>query len=79
MVVMNQVEEIFCDECSWQFKTNRWNCTDVTPPIYSHTGLQGKTLGKALLYARMAEQHSDVLRTAVIRKNARESKYSKRF
>lgn len=41
MVVMNEVMEIFRDECSWQFKTSRWNCTGITPPVYVNTELEG--------------------------------------
>ena len=45
MVVMNEVREIFENECSWQFKTSRWNCSGVEPPIYS-SELRG-TVGKS--------------------------------
>ena len=41
MVVMNKVMERFEDECRWQFKTNRWNCTNVTSPVYVSTDLEG--------------------------------------
>lgn len=41
MVVMNEVRQIFGEECSWQFKTSRWNCTGVTPPIYDDIQMEG--------------------------------------
>ena len=44
MPVMNEINKTFEDECSWQFITNRWNCTGVRSPIYIDSELEGTYL-----------------------------------
>ena len=62
MVVMNQVMERFEDECRWQFKTSRWNCTNVTSPVYVSTALEGTyyTLDDVLTREHYTTMHARV-------------------
>ena len=50
MVVLSDAMATFEDECSWQFKTSRWNCTGVTAPVYVNTELEGAS-GRAYVFA----------------------------
>ena len=41
MVTLTTAEDVFKGECEWQFKKDRWNCSDVEPPIFKDPELQG--------------------------------------
>ena len=50
MLIMNDVSSIFQNECTWQFKTNRWNCSGVVSPIYSTLDMEGENCAARLKY-----------------------------
>lgn len=50
MVTLTTAEDVFKGECEWQFKKDRWNCSDVEPPIFKDPELQ-ETKESAFVYA----------------------------
>lgn len=53
MAVLSDVIATFADECSWQFKTNRWNCTGIKAPVYVDTEMEGARV-RVASYVRVA-------------------------
>ena len=41
IVTLIKAEDVIKRECEWQFKSERWNCSGVNPPIFKDPALNG--------------------------------------